>query len=147
MTVLYLRTSIVSLMLLASAFGCNRKTSQENGSVQGGEDMAAYNNADTGNITAEDPFRNQPNPFCTVIRKLDINHYRPGQTVDDPTDYPEKYCLLDVCLDHISNPSLVISLGDSSERVSVNYSLIKIFENTDSVRRYVAKYHIVDVVY
>ncbi len=131
----------ISLFMYAPA--CNQKSAENTNN----ESVVSTNNENPKNITPEVPFKNQPNEFCTVIRKLDISYYEPKKEIENVSGHPKKYCLLDVCLDEISNNGLIINLGDSMETVTVNYSLIKVFETVDEAKTYADKYGIKDIVY
>ncbi len=134
---------IIFISLFMYAPACNQKSAENSSS----ESAIITNNENPKNITPEYPFKNQPNEFCTIIRKLDISYYEPKKEIENISDHPKKYCLLDVCLDEVTYNGLVINLGDSTETVTVNYSLIKVFETEDEAKNYADKYGIKDVVY
>ena len=95
-------------------------------------------------ITPEEPFKNQPNEFCTVIRKLDASYYAQGQTIEDVNAFPKKYCLLDVCLEIVNPNGMIINLGDDDEVVTTSFELIKVFETEAEAKNYAEQYKIVD---
>jgi hypothetical protein len=138
---------ILVVLVCIGAASCSRKTSTSNGSDTKSD--VYTNNESPLNITESDPFKNQPNELCTVIRKLTIAQYDHDASlkVTDLSAYPEKYCLLDVCLDSISNTDRVINLGDSTESVNSNYALIKVFETVDDAKAYASAHHITDAVF
>jgi hypothetical protein len=139
----YFLAGIIVASCTFYASSCNRKT------------------ADTGNteelltgveskqiipeITADEPYKNQPNELCTVIRKLDISYYDPGKNVDDVSEYPDKYCLLDICLDDGSNYSGIVNIGDSIEPINTIFQLIKVFETDEEAKMYAQKFGIKDM--
>ena len=130
--------------LLVIIYSCNRKTADSNSEDNS---VSSGNNYDAANITYEDPFKNQPTEFCTVIRKLTVNYYEPERNLEDINAYPKKYCLLDVCIDKIDNQILVINLGDSIQSANAIFSLIKVFDSYEETKAYEIKYGIKDVVY
>ncbi|MEZ5015019.1 MAG: hypothetical protein R2794_12075 [Chitinophagales bacterium] len=132
-------------VLLAAGFilciSCNRNTGEKNNT----EDMELSSNSlneDPMNITAEDPFRNQPNALCTIIRKIGPSLYG-GKDVQAA----EKYCLLDICIDNITNPDLTINLGDASTMVTAYFAVIKIFDSAEEAKQYAADHQIQDVLF
>jgi hypothetical protein len=145
-----MKKTLIVFSLLSAFFvaACGRKTNE-----QGNEENTTGNEVeitqpvikDKTLITPEDPFKNQPNEFCTVIRMLDISYYAPDKTVDDVSAFPKKYCLLDVCLE-VTNPnSLSVNLGEGDEVVTTAYELIKVFESEAEAKAYAGKFGIVDV--
>lgn len=94
-------------------------------------------------ITTEEPFKNQPNELCTIIRKLNSEIYAP----EEQTTLPPKYCLLDICLENNANSNGVINIGDSTEQVNTYFQLIKIFNTEEEMLNYVSEHGIKDVVY
>lgn len=136
--------SIISGLIFLSA--CNRNTAKD-ANVEREVTIEQPKVMDANLITPEDPFKNQPNEFCTVIRKLDISYYAPNQEVEDISQYPKKYCLLDVCLDGMSSNGNVINLGGEDEIVTSSYELIKVFDSYEEAKAYVEKYKIVDFEY
>ena len=141
----------ISYLILVTGLvflSCNRTTStteKEEVFVSSSDEVS--DNSDPSNITETEPFRNQPNEFCTIIRKLEVEYYAPGKKLDEHTSYPDKYCLLDVCLENITNNALIINLGDSTEIANANYAIIKIFESEEETRAYESKFGIKDVLY
>lgn len=139
-----------SCVLLLSGFvffSCNRtisKTEKEEEEYSSGDFL---DNSDPSNITESEPFRNQPNEFCTIIRKMEVELYAPEKKLDENKSYPKKYCLLDVCLDKITNDGLIINLGDSTQTANATYAIIKIFETVEETRAYENKFAIKDVLY
>ena len=140
--------SLLSLLISLVFISCNRNTSDsENEEETISNNNVILDNSDPSNITESEPFRNQPNEFCTIIRKLEVEYYAPGKKLDENKSYPDKYCLLDVCLDNINNDALIINLGDSTEIANATYAIIKVFESEEETRSYEQKYAIKDVVY
>lgn len=140
--------SVIALCAIVIFSGCNRNTGNdsrvdENVPVETIQPTIV----DAQLITPEDPFKNQPNKFCTVIRKLDISYYAPNQEVEDVLKYPKKYCLLDVCLDGPSSNDNVVNLGEADEIVTSSYELIKVFNSLEETKAYVKQYAIEDVLY
>ncbi len=138
------------LVFTALAFlgvGCNRNTGTEERDSSQDVEILQPAITDANLITPEDPFRNQPNEFCTVIRKLDISYYAPEKSVDDVTVFPQKYCLLDVCLDGPSSNGNVVNLGEGNDVVTSSYELIKVFDSYEEAKAYAEKYKIVDVLF
>lgn len=143
---LTLSTFAISLLVFCTA--CNRTTSKEQSREQeGSADINQPIITDASLITPTDPFRNQPNKLCTVIRKLDISYYSPKTEVDDVSKYPKKYCLLDVCLDGQSSNGNIVNLGGEDEMVTSSYELIKVFDSYAETKAYVDQYLIEDVVF
>ncbi len=139
---------LLILLLNFIFFSCNRT----NSNAKSDEEYSTNNddisdNSDPSNITVSEPFRNQPNEFCTIIRKLEVEYYSPGKKLEENRSYPKKYCLLDVCLENITNDALIINLGDSTETANANYAIIKIFESEEETREYENKFAIKDVLY
>lgn len=132
------------LLILSTVVSCGRKTS-DGPDVNGEPEIILSEATDTTSITAEDPFRNQPNELCTIIRKLDVSYYSPKTVVEDISQYPKKYCLLDICLDKVDNADMTISLGEEGETVTTTFELIRIFEDEASAKIYAEKYKISDV--
>lgn len=140
----YIYAIMLGMFLCLQA--CNRNTSSpETATEEVNTEQPKITNVDL--ISPEDPFKNQPNALCTVIRKLDISYYAPEQNVDDITAYPKKYCLLDVCLNGPSSNGNIVNLGGEDEIVTSSYELIKVFNSVDEVKAYVEKFKISDVVY
>lgn len=140
--------SLLTLLITLSIIGCNRNTADSDTEEEiQSDNNEMLDNSDPSNITASEPFRNQPNEFCTIIRKLEAEYYAPGKKLDENKSYPEKYCLLDVCLDNITNDALIIDLGDSTSTANANYAIIKIFESEEETKEYERKFGIKDVVY
>ncbi len=121
---------------------CNRNTASDE--KENTVEAVVPVSGDTTLITAEQPFKNQPNEFCTVIRKLDAGYYAAGKDIEDVSKYPKKYCLLDVCLEKIDATDMTIDLGDEGEPVTTVYKLIKVFDSFEEAKAYVEKYKIVD---
>jgi hypothetical protein len=139
----YVLPAVFVITVVFYACSCNRKTAKTEA-----EDTSARGIHATGitpEISADDPFRNQPNDLCTIIRRLDILYYDPEKNVDDPSAYPEKYCLLDICLDDTSNYSGIVNIGDSIEPINTIFQLVKVFDSEDEARTYAAKYGIKDM--
>ncbi len=134
---------LLSVFVL-TIYGCNRSPSKPNSD---NAPISVGNNNDPQNITYDDPFKNQPTEFCTVIRKLEVNYYDPEKNAEDLSEYPKKYCLLDVCIDNIDNSGLVINLGDSLQIANAVFSLIKVFESYEEAKAYELKYGIIDAFY
>lgn len=135
---------LLSVSVLAS---CGRTTSsseKEENSTTAEIDITQPIIKDKTLITPEEPFKNQPNEFCTVIRKLDASYYATGQTIEDVNAFPKKYCLLDVCLEIVNPNGMVINLGDDDEVVTTSFELIKVFETEAEAKSYVEQYKIVD---
>src|SRR5262245_57838480 len=111
MIMVYRNLLLVSCLALIFCVSCGRKTS---GEKEPGEEqeITAPVIKDATSITPEDPFRNQPNDLCTIIRKLDISYYSPQTVTDDPSSFPEKYCLLDICLETIDPNGTTINIGE-----------------------------------
>ena len=139
-------TCIVSVWFFSTS--CNRTTSKDQ-NLQADMETETIQPAitDAGLITPAEPFKNQPNKLCTVIRKLDISYYNPKKEVEDVSQYPKKYCLLDVCLDGPSSNGNIVNLGGADEMVTSSYELIKVFNSYEETKSYVEKYLIEDVVY
>ncbi|HMU70423.1 MAG TPA: hypothetical protein PKC38_10450 [Chitinophagales bacterium] len=135
--------------LFASVFvSCNRTTGkEENNTDEATESTSTSRTKDPNIITVDDPFKNQPNVFCTVIRNLDISYYAPEKTVDDVAAYPKKCCLLDVCLDQPGSSGMVVNLGDDTEIVTADFELIKVFDSADEARAYAEKHQIQDAIF
>lgn len=134
-----------SVMVLAS---CNRTTTPEKqGSDAISSEAITPGAIDPTVISAEEPFKNQPSEFCTVIRKLDISFYAPNKSVDDVSAFPKKYCLLDICLEQPGSSGMVVNLGDETEIVTADFELIKVFESSDEAKAYAEKYKIIDAVF
>ena len=131
---------IITVLLLASC-GRNRSDSSET------EEPEIENPIikDTTSITAEDPFRNQPNELCTMIRKLDISYYSPTTVTDAASAFPKKYCLLDICLETVDPAAMTINIGEDGETVSTTFQLIKIFNSYDDAKAYADEFKIQDV--
>ena len=136
--------TLVSFLLILFISSCGRKTNDEPTSIES-IDIEQPILQDETLITPEEPFKNQPNEFCTVIRKLDISYYAPSKQVEDVTQFPTKYCLLDVCLEKINPNGMVINLGDDNEVVTTSFELIKVFESELEAKGYAANYKIIDV--
>jgi len=140
--------SLLMLLLCFVFFSCNRNTpNNEKEEEYSSNNNEILDNFDPSNITESEPFRNQPNEFCSIIRKLEVEYYAPGKKLEENKLYPDKYCLLDVCLVNINNDALIINLGDSTEIANATYAIIKIFETEEETRSYEIKYAIKDVVY
>lgn len=131
--------TIVALSLLFYNSSCNRNTSGNEEKTTAHEQKKIE-----PEITPDDPFRNQPNNFCTIIRKLEVTYYDPAIQTDDPSSYPQKYCLLDVCLDDPDNSSGILNIGDSIDMMNTYYQLIKVFDSKEEARAYAEKYQIKD---
>lgn len=138
---------LVFTALAFLAVGCNRNTGTDERDSSQDVEILQPAITDANLITPEDPFRNQPNEFCTVIRKLDISYYAPEKSVDDVTAFPQKYCLLDVCLDGPSSNGNVVNLGEGNDVVTSSYELIKVFDSYEEAKAYAEKYKIVDVLF
>ena len=134
-----------SIIVLAAISSCGRKTADEGAPTSDSVTIEQPVIKDATLITPEEPFKNQPNEFCTVIRKLDISYYAPNKQVEDVTAFPSKYCLLDVCLETINPNGMVINLGDDNEVVTTSFELIKVFESELEAKGYAAQYKIIDV--
>ncbi len=134
-----------SIIVLATISSCGRKTADEAAPTSDSVTIEQPEIRDATLITPEEPFKNQPNEFCTVIRKLDISYYAPNKQVEDVTAFPSKYCLLDVCLETINPNGMVINLGDDNEVVTTSFELIKVFESELEAKGYAAQYKIIDV--
>ena len=132
--------SSLSLLLFNS---CGRKTSDTNETEEVVIETPIIK--DTTSITAEDPFKNQPNELCTMIRNLDISYYSPTTVTDDASAFPKKYCLLDICLETVDPGAPTINIGEDGETVSTTFQLIKIFNSYDEAKAYADKYKIGDV--
>ncbi len=134
-----------NFIVLAFCFillSCNRKTNTDNAVVVEKKEII-------NEITDDDPFKDQPNELCTIIRKLNVTHYDPAKEVDynNLSSYPEKYCLLDICLEETSNSAGTLNIGDESQPVTVSYQLIKIFNSVEKAQEYASKHQIKDVIY
>ncbi len=141
-----MRNFIFILFVLLMGFGCGRKTAEEKETtIDDNTTIEQPDIKDETLITPEEPFKNQPNEFCTVIRKLDISYYAPGKQVEDVNAFPQKYCLLDVCLDKVDPNGMIINLGDDDEVVTTSFELIKIFETENEAKVYAERYKIIDV--
>lgn len=139
----YVLAGMLVMTCIFYASSCNRKTADtgnNNENLTGIESKTII-----PEITAEEPFKNQPNELCTVIRRLDIGYYDPEKNVEDVTQYPEKYCLLDICLDDESNYSGIVNIGDSIEPVNTIFQLIKVFDTDEEAKAYAEKYQVKDV--
>lgn len=139
----------ISILLLSVSIliGCGRNTnSSANEEKTSTEEIEITQPVikDETLITPEEPFKNQPNEFCTVIRKLDASYYAQGQAIEDVNAYPKKYCLLDVCLEIVNPNGMIINLGDDDEVVTTSFELIKVFETEAEAKSYVEQYKIVD---
>ncbi len=136
------------LLITILLFSCNRNTGKEpkEEEVAIKTDPSNTTNADPNNITAEEPFKNQPNEFCTIIRKLDVSNYAPDLKIDENKIYPKKYCLLDVCLEHITNSGLIINLGENNENAWATFAVIKVFESENDMLSYSEKYKVRDIL-
>lgn len=148
------KTILILFIATITLFGCGRKATTETDDTTSSTPTTETTNSnkeprvkDETLITSDDPFKNQPNTFCTVIRKLDISYYAPEKQIDDVRAFPKKYCLLDVCLEKIDPNGMIINLGDENEVVTSSFELIKIFDTEAEARNYVAKYQITDVVW
>jgi hypothetical protein len=145
-----MKKTLIVVIVLSAVFiaACGRKTNEQNNEAITTNNEVEITQPvikDKTLITPEDPFKNQPNEFCTVIRKLDISYYAPEKEVSDVTAYPEKYCLLDVCLE-VTNPnSLSVNLGDGDEVVTTAYELIKVFESEGEAKAYAERWKVLDV--
>lgn len=138
----------IAILLTIVFYSCDRNTSnQKTETDYESKTGNSFTNSDPSNITTEEPFKNQPNEFCTIIRKLEVELYAPEKKLDENISYPKKYCLLDVCLDHIDNDALIVDLGDSTQTANATYALIKVFETFEETKAYEIKYGIKDVVY
>jgi len=125
---------------------CGRKTSDEN--TEPVEEITTINStSDTTLITAEDPFKNQPNELCTVIRKLNINYYSPETVTSDPDTFPKKYCLLDICLELVDPGAMTLDIGEEGEIVTTTCKVIKVFDSYEATKAYADKFGINDVKY
>lgn len=139
----------ISILLLSASilFGCGRNTnSSTNEEKTSTEEIEITQPVikDETLITPEEPFKNQPNEFCTVIRKLDASYYAQGQAIEDVNAFPKKYCLLDVCLEVVNPNGMIINLGDDDEVVTTSFELIKVFETEAEAKSYAEQYKIVD---
>lgn len=140
----YFLAAVLVMSSIFFAASCNRKTAD----TQPAEETLSGIESKTiiPEISAEEPFKNQPNELCTVIRKLDIHYYAPEKNVEDASAYPMKYCLLDICLDDESNYSGIVNLGDSVEAINTIYQLIKVFETDEEAKAYALQYGIKDML-
>lgn len=136
---------IFSIFVMITIAGCGRKTADEAELQNESVSIEQPEIKDATLITPEEPFKNQPNEFCTVIRKLAISYYAPNKQVEDATAFPAKYCLLDICLEKIDPNAMIINLGDDDEVVTTSFELIKIFESELEAKGYAEKYKIIDV--
>lgn len=138
---------LLTIFLFAGVFcvGCNRNTSTSDPVEESSTIQPAITDAEL--ITPEAPFKNQPNEFCTVIRKLDISYYDPKKEVEDISVYPKKYCLLDVCLDAPSSNGNIINLGDEGDMITSSYELIYVFNTVEEAKQYAEKHNIIDVLF
>lgn len=139
----------ISILLLSVSIliGCGRNTnSSANEEKTSTEEIEITQPVikDETLITPEEPFKNQPNEFCTVIRKLDASYYAQGQAIEDVNAFPKKYCLLDVCLEIVNPNGMIINLGDDDEVVTTSFELIKVFETEAEAKSYVEQYKIID---
>ena len=147
------RTLIVIFFSATILAACNRKTTADHGTKTENDTAVARdvfgNNDSPSNATPDNPFKNQPNAMCTVIRRIDVSLYDPktAHEASDLSQYPPKYCLLDVCLDEITNPDLSVNLGDSTENVNATFHCMKIFNDVQEARNYAMKYNIIDTVF
>lgn len=141
------RTAIL-ICLIGLTFSCNRPTQQEPNSESVTEEKIIISNDVQARITADAPFENQPNEFCTVIRKLEVSQYAPNLSEEElnASPHPPKYCLLDVCLDADETSVHQLNLGDETEQIMSAYKVISIFPDADSARNYTLRYKIVDAV-
>lgn len=146
---MYIRKNVLFLgvVMVVLGGGCNRNTTTDAGGEADEMEMVQPAITDANLITPEEPFKNQPNAFCTVIRKLDISYYAPEQTVEDVSTFPKKYCLLDVCLDGPSSNDNVVNLGEGDDMVTSSYELIKVFDSYAEAKAYAEKFKIVDVLF
>lgn len=136
--------SLISINIIILT-GCGRNASNEEPKELDNVQITQPEIKDPTLITPTDPFKNQPNEFCTVIRKLDISYYDAKNQVEDANKFPKKYCLLDVCLENVDPNGFIINLGDDDEVVTTAFELIKVFETTAETKAYVEQYKIVDV--
>ncbi|MBK8489025.1 MAG: hypothetical protein KBF51_11205 [Chitinophagales bacterium] len=127
---------------------CNRPTAEERKTETPEEKNVVISNDVQARITAENPFENQPNEFCTIIRKLEVLQYAPNLSEEElnASPHPPKYCLLDICLDDDETSVHMINLGDEKEQIMTAYKVITLFPSADSARVYATQYKIVDVV-
>ncbi|MFN3939030.1 MAG: hypothetical protein ACK4IY_00495 [Chitinophagales bacterium] len=139
---------IVIISFLFISTGCNRPTKNDRQAAMPTEKKAEITQEVTARISADNPFENQPNAFCTVIRKLDVMQYAPGTSEEElnAAPHPPKYCLLDVCLDADETSIHILNLGDDTEPIMSAYKVICIFPSVDSAIAYAKKYQIIDVV-
>ncbi|MBK9457479.1 MAG: hypothetical protein IPO24_18820 [Bacteroidetes bacterium] len=143
-----MKSNLLFIVLISSLViisGCGRKTASDETTAPESVEIDQPEINDATLITPEEPFKNQPNEFCTVIRKLDISYYAPNKEVEDVTAYPSKYCLLDVCLEKINPNGMIINLGDENEVVTTSFELIKVFETEAEAKGYAERYKIIDV--
>lgn len=134
--------SAASIFLLSLMVSCGRNTGTA--TRESSVESAKPDLSDTSLITPEQPFKNQPNEFCTVVRKLDASYYARDKNIEDPSAYPKKYCLIDVCLEHVSMDDMTIDLGEDGESVTTVFKLIKVFDSYEEAKAYVEQYKIVD---
>ncbi|MBC8172289.1 MAG: hypothetical protein H7X71_00160 [Chitinophagales bacterium] len=125
--------------------GCNRQTSADEKS-ENISDNRDEKKTIVPEITVDDPFKDQPYPSCTIIRKLEVTSYAPEKNIDesDMEKYPPKYCLLDICLHDDTNSTGIINIGDETVTVTTYYQLIKVFETEEEAKSYAEKYKITD---
>lgn len=142
----YIIFALSSVFFLVSA--CNRPTKNDRQTTLPEEKKVDITQDVTARITANNPFENQPNEFCTVIRKLEVLQYAPNTSEEElnASPHPPKYCLLDVCLDADETSVHMLNLGDESEQIMSAYKVICIFPNADSAVAYASRYKIIDVV-
>ncbi|MBC8045667.1 MAG: hypothetical protein H7Y00_02630 [Fimbriimonadaceae bacterium] len=136
----YFLAVIIAITFLFYNSSCNRQTAtnEETTSQTETKEMVPE-------ITPDDPFKNQPNELCTIIRKLEITYYDPKKSVEDPLQYPQKYCLIDICLDDPDNNSGIVNIGDSIEPINTIFQLVKVFDTEEEARAYSAKYGVKDI--
>lgn len=121
------RILLLLLAITSLAASCHRSGSDETSDVVD----------NTATITADDPFKGQPNTFCTVIRRV------PAQEINRDSSM---VCLLDVCLDDEEIPVYSINLGTNDDPVMAYYKLIKVFESPAEAMVYAVEFGIQDVL-
>lgn len=129
----FYRLLAILFIFISVAASCKHSQKQAEDALLEGGAALLYE----ARITEDEPFKNQPNDFCTVIRQLPA--FELGDSID-------RYCLLDICLDDDEQSLLTIDLGDSEESITANYTLAKVFLTAEEAMQYAHQYGIKDVV-
>ncbi len=144
-----MKNRVILFLIGLCLCACNRPTASERKSEIPEEKKVIISNEINARITADNPFENQPNTFCTIIRRLEVSQYAPNLSEEElnASPHPPKYCLLDICLDADETSVHMINLGDTAEQIMTAYKVIALFPTPDSAKNYAARYNIIDVVF